>query len=950
MNKKGLIVKYAFGCIAAIFGFFFYVNSASAIAVWPHEKSDLKPDPDVVWEKLDNGFRYVLMKNTQPKDRVGMHLNVQAGSLHEKENERGLAHFLEHMLFQGSENFEPGELVKYFQSIGMQFGPDANAYTSFNETVYDIILPDGNSESIRDGLLVMKDFAQGALLLEEQLESERKVVLAEKQSRDSASYRTFEATLNFEFPESILPERLPIGDEDVLKKVDRDLMKGFYDAWYRPENMMVVMVGDFDLKKTAELIKETFSDMKARSSARPLPDLGKVRHQGVRPFYHFEEEIGDASINIEVLEMVEHEPDSRAFKAQMLKRDIADAIVQNRLNAMIQRGNAPFMSASVGSSIYLNRFFYAEISAGSSTENWEESLSMLEQELRKALEFGFTNYELERVKKDYISKLETAVQKAHTRDTRELASQVIRTINSDRVFKSPQQMRDLYVPMLEDLDVEQIHKAFTESWDKDHRLVIVTGNAVIPENAGDPESYILSVFNKSRESEVSPPVEKAAVVFPYLPEPETPGKIVQKKDFPDLGIVQIDYENGLRLNYKKTDYKAKEILAELNFGLGKAGEPLEKPGLSELSQNVVNESGVGLLDMEDLNRALAGKNTTVDFNVDEDRFLFKANTVPDELELMVQLLYTRIQDPAFRHEAYQLAMERYRLSYMQDIRTVEGAMNIHAEKFLAGGDTRFGLPDYETYNKLTLNDVRAWIQTALNQYPLEISVVGDFDPDILVDIVSKYLGGLPSGKIKADREKDPTVIPKFPEGQSLQLEVDTDIPKAIAMVAYPTDDFWDIHQTRRLSLLAGVINERLRVTIREKLGASYSLYAYSRPSKAYPGYGVFRKVVFTGPEEAQNLVDVMKQIALDIAGDGISDDELQRAIKPTLTSILEMRRKNDYWLRSVLSGSKSHPEQLDWARSIIDDFGSITRDEVLKTAKKFLNNDKMAQVVIITKK
>jgi zinc protease len=948
MKERCLFVKYAFTCIAAILGIFFYITSANAIAVWPHEKSDLKPDPDVVWEKLDNGFRYVLMKNTQPKDRVSMHLNVQAGSLHEKENERGLAHFLEHMLFQGSENYEPGELVKYFQSIGMQFGPDANAYTSFTETVYDIILPDGKSKSIRDGLLVMKDFAQGALLLEEQLESERKVVLAEKQNRDSASYRIFEATLNFEFPESILPGRLPIGDEDVLKKVDRDLMKGFYDAWYQPDNMMVVMVGDFDLNEADMLIKETFSDLKARSQARPLPDFGKVRHQGIRPFYHFEEEIGDASTSIEVLEMVIQESDSKAFKEQMLKRDIANAIVQNRLNAMIQRGNAPFTSASVGSSIFLNRFFYAEISATSSAENWEKSLSVIEQELRKALEFGFTSYEYDRVKKDYITKLETAVQKAPTRDTRELVRQLIRTINTDRVFKSPQQLRDFYVPILEDLTVDKIHKTFMESWNKDHRLVLVTGNAAVPENTSDPESYILSVFNQSRESEVSPPEEKAPVVFPYLPEPENPGKIVQKMEFPDLGIVQIDYENGLRLNYKKTDYKAKEILAEISFGPGKAGEPFGKPGLAELSRNVVNESGVGLLDMEDLNRALSGKNTTIDFNIDEDRFLFRANTVPGELELFLQLLYARIQDPAFRHEAYYLAMERYRLSYIQDIRTVEGAMKLHAEKFLAGGDTRFGLPDFETYSKLTLNDVGSWIGNALKQYPFEISVVGDFEPDILVETVSKYLGGLPSKKIKEDMEHH-TLIPKFPKGESLNLEVDTEIPKAIAMVAYPTDDFWDIHQTRRLSILASVINERLRVTIREKLGASYSQYAYNRPSRAYSGYGVFRKVVFTGPEEAQNLVEVMKQITSDITGAGISDDEFHRAIKPALTSILEMRRKNDYWLRSVLSGSKSHPEQLDWARNIIDDYSSITRDEVIKTAKKFLDKDKMAQVVIITK-
>jgi zinc protease len=948
MNERGLIGKYSIGCFAVIFCIFFYLSSANATAVWPHEKSDLKPDPDVIWGKLDNGFRYVLMKNTQPQNRVGMHLNVQAGSLHEKENERGLAHFLEHMLFQGSENFEPGELIRYFQDIGMQFGPDANAYTSFTETVYDIILPEGKSENIREGLLVMKDFSQGALLLEEQLESERKVILAEKQNRDSASYRIFQETFKHQFPGSIIPNRLPIGDEDVIKNADRDLLKGFYDAWYRPENMMVVMVGDFDLNEARTLIKETFSEMEARASVRPLPDLGKVRHQGIRPFYHFEEEIGDASTSIEVLEMVEQEPDSKAFRKQTLQRDLANAIIENRLNARIQRGNAPFTSASIGSGIYLNRFFYSQISAVSSSENWEKSLPAIEQELRKALEFGFTNYEFERVRKDYINRLETSVQKAATRDTRHLVRQIIRTINTDRVFNSPQQQRDLLVPMLEDLNAEKIHKTFVESWDKDHRLVLVTGNAIVSDTIEEPEEYVLSIYNNSRKAEVSPPEERAPVIFPYLPEPENPGKIIQKMEFPDLDIVQIDFENGLRLNYKKTDYKAKEILAEVAFGPGRAAEPLDKPGLAELSRNVVNQSGVGALDVEDLNYALTGKNTSVEFNIDDDKFLFRANTVSDEIELLFQLLYTYFQDPGFRQEAYQLAMERYRLTYMQDIRTVEGAMKLHAEKFLAGGDTRFGLPDYETYSQLTLNDVRAWIEPALKEYPLEISVVGDFNPDILIENASQYFGSLPS-KTKADI-KHQDVVPEFPEGKSLQLQVDTEIPKAIAMVAYPTDDFWDIHQTRRLSILASVINERLRVTIRETLGASYSQYAYNRPSKAFPNYGVFRKVVFTGPEEAPNLVDAMKQISSDITSEGISDDELQRALKPTVTNIIEMRRKNDYWLRSVLSGSKSHPQQLDWARTIIDDFNSITREEVLKTAKKYLDNDKTAQVVIISKK
>ncbi|GAI88275.1 unnamed protein product, partial [marine sediment metagenome] len=192
---------------------------------WPHEKSDLLPDPVLIFGKLPNGFRYVLMENHRPKDRVSMHLDVQAGSMYESDNQQGLAHFLEHMLFDGSKNFKPGELVKFFQSIGMQFGPDANAHTGFNETVYDMLLPDGDRESLAKGLVVMKDFAEGAFLLPSEVDKERRVVLAEKRTRDSASYRTYVATLNFEFPHAKISKRLPIGKEEILKKADHKRLK-----------------------------------------------------------------------------------------------------------------------------------------------------------------------------------------------------------------------------------------------------------------------------------------------------------------------------------------------------------------------------------------------------------------------------------------------------------------------------------------------------------------------------------------------------------------------------------------------------------------------------------------------------------------------------------------------------------------------------------------------------
>ena len=270
---------------------YFHINCVFAeniIPPWPHKGSDLKPDPAVIFGSLPNGFRYVLMENHEPKDRVNISLNVQTGSMFEENGQEGLAHYLEHMLFCGSTHFKPGELVKYFQDLGIQFGPDANAHTGFYETVYDILLPDGRKESLDKGFLIVEDFAGGALLLDSEVDRERRVILAEKRSRDSASYRTFVSTMKFKFPDSKISKRFPIGAEEVLESMTPVQLKGFYETWYRPENIILVMVGDFDPKTAVPLIEKRFSGFSPKAGIKPYPSFGDIKHEGVKAFYHYE--------------------------------------------------------------------------------------------------------------------------------------------------------------------------------------------------------------------------------------------------------------------------------------------------------------------------------------------------------------------------------------------------------------------------------------------------------------------------------------------------------------------------------------------------------------------------------------------------------------------------------------------------------------------------------------
>ncbi|MCD6224893.1 MAG: insulinase family protein, partial [Deltaproteobacteria bacterium] len=734
----------------------------------------------------------------------------------------------------------------------------------------------------------------------------------------------------------------------IIKNAHRNVLKQFYDAWYRPEKLILVMVGDFNPEIAADLVKEKFFMLKPRAAARIDVDTGSIEHKGIQPFYHYEKEAGSTSVSIETVHKALSRPDSFAFQKKKLVGNIADSIIRNRIDAMVSKPNTPFTSASIGSGTYLNEVEYTEIAAECSPESWKKALFLLEQTLRGALEYGFTKSELERVKKDYLASFDNAVKRASTRSSGALSRRIIRSINNNQVFQSPEQTKLLYTPVVSELTLQDAHDALKAAWADDHRLVIVTGNADLSANDVAPEKIILAAFNKSSSMEVEKPVEKQEVLFPYLPEPDRPGEVAAAyrlpKLNPELNIIQVEFKNGLRLNMKKTDFKADQVLVKLSFGSGKSSEPLNLPGLALLSEDVVNESGLGRLDKEAVDRALAGKTAGVSFGISEDNFFFAGSSSSEEVELLFQLLYAHIVDPCYREDAFKLVTERFNQSYKSLSHSIDGGMVLSGNRFLAGGDKRFGFPPYEDFSALTLDNVRSWIDKTLKNEQMELSVVGEFDVEDVEKLVGKYFGAL---KIRSHVKMEKRAgSPLFPVSRNLELKVDTGIPKALVVVAYPSSDLWNISLTRRLSVLADVFSERLRKTIREKLGVSYSPYAYNRPSRAYPGYGVLYAFVHISPDKTNFVRQEVKKIVSELCKKGVTADELKRSVDPTLTSIKDMLKKNGYWLNTVLSGSAEHPEQLEWCGTIIKDYASITADEISNLAVEYMDNADAASIII----
>ena len=905
----------------------------------------IQTDPAIVYGVLPNGFQYILMENSFPADRVDIHLNVFAGSLNETDEQQGVAHYLEHMVFNGSTHFQPGELIEYFQSIGMDFGADANAHTSFFNTVYDLSLPDADQKHLEKAFTVIEDYAKGALLLETEIDRERGIILVEKRQRDSISYRTFKKTLEFELPGSLINRRFPIGIDSVLNTADQALLSSYYKKWYRPDNMVLVMVGDFKVSTARPMLVKQFSKLKSPTvwvdhSVEPRWKA----HKGINAFYHYEPEAGSTDITIETISRVPFEAQTIDMLKKRTLNRMVDSLMQNRISRQVSQQTVDFSEGSVFSGSFLHHVSVSAISATCEPDKWQNSLGQIESTLRQGLDYGFTKKELERVKSDFISALEEKVQQAESRKSPDIARQILNAVHRKGLILSPAQRKTILRPYIESVSLQDAHAALLESWSKDHRLVLLTGNAKIGEQ--DPPKTILETYQKSKVRKVSAYEGFVSKKFPYLEPRASLSKLVKRENnVKDLGITRVDFQNNVRLNLKKTDYKHNEFIFKVCFGKGRASQPLSKPGLDIVSQSVVQKSGLGRIDNDQLEEALAGKNIGFGFSIKDNYFSFSGSADPKEAELIFQLMYHYLNDPGYRPEALTLAKTRYKQAFEGLLRTPEGIMQIKGDAFLAEDDTRFGLPDPDTVNQYTLEDIRSWLTPYFKTAPVEVSLVGDFDVETMIRLSSKYLGALEKrNQFKTEMVSREKIF--FPEGQTLELNVKSKIDKGVVHVAFLTDDFWDIMQTRKLSILSRVFSERLRIVIREELGETYSPYVYNDPSMRFDNYGILHVVVNINPEKAELVYSKIKEIIHSLTVDGISTKETALSLKPVLNHLKILRKTNAYWLNSVLANSSTYPEKFEWARNMTKGYGSITGTDLSLLAKKYLDMDKSALIII----
>lgn len=908
-------------------------------------QSNLPPDPSVTWGELDNGLHYAIMPNQEPPSKVSLRLLVNAGSLMESEPQRGLAHFLEHMSFKGGKNFPNQQaLNEYFQRIGMAFGADTNAHTGLDQTVFKLELPNNTNDYLNDGLRVLRDFADGLLLNTSDIDSERGVILAEKRDGSTVDELTRDSFFEFAFPGTLIPKRFPIGLEEVIKNAPREEFLNFYKTWYNPERFFLIIAGDVDPQKIVPLIKNHFASIAPASNVKENPNLGQIT-----PYTSYAKIFTHDEVTCSNLEFLVIHPHNKRFdtekeRIEKIQHEIPYQILTERLEVLCQTELVPFSSASAMTTDLFNAFDICYITFKVKPGKATECIAVAEQEVRRILQFGFTQEEMQKAIADTLNAYEQAVLSAPKRKSKDLSTSIVSTITNYEIFTSPQEDLRLAKLALHDLSPQKCLELFTQDWQNHTPLLFFTTNRDV---SITPEA-MLKAYQNSKTVTVQAQKSGPVPTFAYSNFGK-PGKIVEEKYLEASDIYQYRFANNVRLNLKKTDFATDEIAISIQFGSGLLELPAHLEGLDLLATSVFDAGGLKQHSVIDLNRIFAGKTTCMCFSVQDNAFDLSGSTNNRDFADQISLMAAYITDPGYRDEAFRLARHSFDELYEGLDRTPENVLTNQVDRFLANNNYLFGLPDKTTLYKLNKNDLIQWLLEPLSSGFLEISIVGDFNKEMVLSTIAKTFGALPSRNLKRDKTFYQQSI-AFPQNVSKKVfPINSEFEKALSAVYWPTTDVWNIVTNRKLSVLASIFDDRLRKELREKLGEAYSPHATNLPSTIFKNYGRFFAIALIQPKQAEQVADIIANIGKDIYEHGIHEDEFNRALQPILHQIDIANRSNCYWL-GILNDSQLHPEFIQWAEERKTQYQSMTTKDINQIAKEYLNPSKAIRILIVPNK
>ena len=913
-----------------------------------HEASDLTMDEDITYGVLPNGLRYAVMSNDTPSRTATLLMRVDAGSFDEDESTRGLAHFLEHMAFNGSKSVPEGEMTKRLERFGLAFGPDTNASTSFDRTIYSLELPEVSDELLDEALFLFRETAEMLTLDPDAIDRERGVIQGERRSRNSPGARASIAGLAFRAGGTNLADRLPIGTEETIDSITPEQFRAFYQAQYRPEDTFIVLVGDRPAEQLATMIADKFTDWTPVGDS--VPDAGAEPFEVTAPRYgaFFDPEV---TTQISLMTASPARPDeqtrdTKANRAARLPLSIGTSILNRRLARLVRNGDAEFTGAGAGTSDFYDAAYMSSLSVTAETEKLAPAFQQAERELRRAVDHGFTQSELNEQLANMRKSMEVAVQTSPTRRTSGLARRILSSFANETVMTSAQSSLDRFDAIADTITLERVNADFAAAWDRLESApqIFLQSDKTVE----DPESYLAELLAESRSVSLDPPEERDAGTFAYS-DIGTPGEVVNRGSVDDFKLTTVAFDNGVRLTMKKTPYETDVIRIRARTGRGSSEFPQDDPAFSWKLNAVIGGSGLGKHTSDDLQTLNAGRAVGVGRSFGFHSMNLSGATVPSDLDRQLELMVANLTDPAFRKEVGEAYQGRLRSVWETIDSTPSGAAGVEIGSILSSNHWSAAYPSLSNAVDIDYDRLESWYRDNIRNSAIEIAIVGDIDEDEVIAAVARTFGALPKRDFDF-AEPNPAALQgyDFPAGRKRPIEIthSGDAETAQLRIYWPLPNHAQTQTDRELNVLVDVFQLDLTELLREQEGATYSPSVFKANPEDFPDWGYIGVNVEAKPEELDRLGALVEKAAADLISGGIEADEFDRAIKPTLEGLETSLENNGYWL-GLASEVQSDPSSLDDYRTRDAAYQNMTKEQVLAQAKRVFDPQRAIRIHVV---
>lgn len=856
-------------------------------------------DPAVRIGKLQNGLTYYIRHNEYPANVANFYIAQRVGSINEDDNQRGLAHFLEHMAFNGSEHFSGNGIIDYTRTLGVQFGRNLNAYTSIDETVYNINdVPMARQTALDSCLLILKDWSNGLLLEKEEIDKERGVIHEEWRLRSSASQRMFERILPTVYPGSKYGYRMPIGLMEIIDNFEPKALRDYYHKWYRPDNQAIIVVGDVDVDHVEAEIKKLFGDITvpenaARVVKEPVPDNNEA-------IYVTEKDKEQQMTQIMIMMKSEATPDSVkgtvAYMADQYVKNVVGSMLNARLREMTQQADCPFLQAFAGYGNYLlSKTKESFETVGIPKEGKDtETLQTLYRELRRAREYGFTATEYERAKADYLSSLEKAYTNRNKTVNDNYGRQYYRHYLDNEPIPSVEDEYQLMNMLVPSIPAEAINYYVKEMIsESDTNLVVISFTQEKEGKQYTTAEQLKDAVAKAREEKVEAYVDNVKNE-PLIANMPKKGSIKKETENKILGYKELTLSNGARVILKKTDFKDDEVLMTAEAAGGKSLYGAADYSNLKVVDAAIEYSGLGNFSHNELEKALAGKVAGVSASFQNTSTTLSGSSTPKDLETMMQLTHLYFTNISKDEQSYTKLIGMMGMMLKNKHLTPESAfsdsinvtLNSHNERMMSLEESDLEKVNYDRMLQIGR-------ELLANPGTFTFTFVGNFDEDSLREYICQYIASLPS-KGKALKAKDVATLAKGEVQNNFKRKMET--PKAIAREIWYSNAPYTLENSVKADAAGQALEMYYLKTIREEASAAYSVGAAGSASRTLDRQQIFMQAYCPmDPAKAGTAVELLHKGMADAAKQ--TDPEILQKVKEyMLKQADEDAKKNGHWL------------------------------------------------------